>query len=88
MEGRQLRTNADILSHRNMPETQHTLALRLLESRGIMRLAELRQAGVHSETLARMVAAGAVLRQPRGLYRLPGVGFTYLCETLDMLVLK
>lgn len=58
-----------------MTETQRELALHLLKSRGIMRLAELRRAGVHSQTLARMVAAGAVLRQPHGLYRLSGADF-------------
>lgn len=57
---------------RNNPsETQRERALRLLESHGIMRLSELKQAGVHYQTLARMVADGAVLRQSRGLYQLP-----------------
>ena len=47
----------------NQSETQRERALRLLESHGIMRLSELKQAGVHYQTLARMVADGS--RRPR-----------------------
>ena len=56
-------------------ETQRERALHLLESRGIMRLSELKRAGVHYQTLTRMVADGVVLRHSRGLYRLPAADF-------------
>jgi len=59
----------------DQPENQRERALRLLKSHGIMRLSELKQAGVHYQTLARMTAAGAVLRQSRGLYQLPDADF-------------
>lgn len=56
-------------------EPQRERALRLLENRGIMRLSELKKAGVHYQTLARMVEDGAVLRHSRGLYQLPDAEF-------------
>jgi len=57
--------------NKDRSETQHERALRLLKKRGIMRLSELKQAGVHYQTLARMVDVGAVVRQSRGIYQLP-----------------
>lgn len=51
--------------------TQKDVALRLLGKRGIMRLAELKAAGVHTQTLARMTQEGLVDRVGRGLYQLP-----------------
>ncbi len=52
-------------------ESQRDVAVRLLGARGIMRLSELKAAGVHYQTLARMAEDGAVLRVGRGLYQLP-----------------
>ena len=58
----------------NQPQarTQQDRAVELLRERGIMRLSELKDAGVHYQTVARMADAGAVLRVGRGLYQLPG----------------
>jgi len=47
------------------------MALDLLETHGIMRLAELRAAGVTAATVGRMERDGAVVRLARGLYQLP-----------------
>lgn len=51
--------------------TQRQRAAELLRERGIMRLSELKDAGVHYQTVARMAEEGAVLRVGRGLYQLP-----------------
>lgn len=51
--------------------SQRQIAHALLEERGIMRLAELRSAGVTAATVSRMERAGEVLRLARGLYQLP-----------------
>lgn len=48
-------------------ETAHTL----LAERGILRLAELREAGVTAATVSRMERDGDVIRLSRGLYQLP-----------------
>ena len=47
------------------------LARALLRERGIMRLVELRKAGVTAATMSRMERAGEVLRRSRGVYQLP-----------------
>ncbi len=57
-----------------MPQTrtQREMARDLLEARGILRLSELRNAGVTAATMSRMERDGAVIRLARGLYQLPG----------------
>ncbi len=54
-----------------MPATQQTRALRLLKSRGMLRLKDFRAYGIEPETLARLVRHGQVIRPARGLYQLP-----------------
>jgi predicted transcriptional regulator of viral defense system len=56
-----------------MPETQpqREIARDLLVARGILRLAELKNAGVTAATMSRMERDGAVIRLARGLYQLP-----------------
>lgn len=51
--------------------SQRELAQALLESRGILRLVELRKAGVTAATMSRMERAGEVIRLSRGVYQLP-----------------
>ena len=51
-------------------KTQKEIAIVLLKKRGIMRRADLEQAGVHGQTLARMVDEGVLLRPSRGVYQL------------------
>lgn len=51
---------------------QREIARDLLETHGILRLAELRDAGVTAATVSRMVRDGEVIRLARGLYQLPG----------------
>jgi predicted transcriptional regulator of viral defense system len=51
--------------------TQRELAQALLRERGILRLMELREAGVTAATLSRMERAGEVIRLSRGVYQLP-----------------
>ena len=53
------------------PRSQRQIAHALLEKRGIMRLAELREAGVSAATVSRMERDGEVIRLSRGLYQLP-----------------
>lgn len=53
------------------PRSQRQTAHALLEKRGIMRLAELRSAGVTAATVSRMERDGEVIRLSRGLYQLP-----------------
>ncbi|MBF2758900.1 MAG: transcriptional regulator [Ectothiorhodospiraceae bacterium AqS1] len=50
--------------------SQRELARSLLEKRGIMRLIELRKAGVSAATMRRMERDGEVFRLSRGIYRL------------------
>jgi predicted transcriptional regulator of viral defense system len=54
------------------PNSQRQIARGLLAARGIVRLAELRSAGVTAATVSRMERHGEVLRLARGLYQLPG----------------
>ena len=53
------------------PRSQRELAQALLRGRGILRLAELRRAGVTAATMSRMERAGEVIRLARGVYQLP-----------------
>jgi len=53
------------------PRSQRQSAYALLKKRGIMRLAELRSAGVTAATVSRMERDGEVIRLSRGLYQLP-----------------
>jgi hypothetical protein len=53
------------------PQSQRALAQILLKERGMMRLFELRAAGVTAATLSRMERAGEVIRLSRGVYQLP-----------------
>lgn len=55
----------------NADATQEQEALRLLRAHGPMRSKELAEAGVHAQTLARMVRSGAIRKVRRGLYQLP-----------------
>ena len=59
----------------NQPRSQRQIAHALLEEHGIMRLAELRSAGVTAATVSRMARAGEVIRLVRGLYQLPDAPF-------------
>jgi hypothetical protein len=56
-----------------MPQapSQREIARDLLEARRILRLAELRNAGVTAATVSRMEKDGVVIRLARGLYQLP-----------------
>jgi predicted transcriptional regulator of viral defense system len=56
-----------------MPHTgsQRQAAKALLQERGIVRLGELRTAGITAATMSRMERDGEVLRLARGLYQLP-----------------
>lgn len=51
--------------------SQRQIAHALLEAHGIVRLSELRSAGVTAATVSRMERAGEVIRLARGLYQLP-----------------
>ena len=53
------------------PRTQRELAQTLLKKQVIMRLLELREAGVTAATMSRMERAGEVIRLSRGVYQLP-----------------
>ena len=53
------------------PRSQRELAQALLGERGILRLVELREAGVTAATMSRMERAGEVIRLSRGVYQLP-----------------
>ena len=50
-------------------------AVALLKSRGMMRSAEFREAGIAATMLSRMKASGAIAQVARGLYELPDTGF-------------
>jgi predicted transcriptional regulator of viral defense system len=54
-------------------QSQRQIARALLETGGILRLAELRDAGVTAATVSRMERDGEVVRLARGLYQLPDV---------------
>ena len=51
--------------------SQRELAQALLTEEGILRLVELRKAGVTAATISRMERAGEVIRLSRGVYQLP-----------------
>lgn len=51
--------------------TQRELAQSLLKRQRILRLADLREAGVAAATMSRMAQAGEVIRLSRGIYQLP-----------------
>ena len=50
--------------------TQRDTAQTLLQQKGLVRMRDLRDAGVGAETVARMVRDGVVMRVARGLYQL------------------
>jgi predicted transcriptional regulator of viral defense system len=51
--------------------SQREMAQALLSERGILRLVELREAGVTAATMSRMERVGEVIRLSRGVYQLP-----------------
>jgi predicted transcriptional regulator of viral defense system len=53
------------------PSSQRQTARTLLATRGILRLTELREAGVSAATVSRMEREGELLRLARGIYQLP-----------------
>lgn len=53
------------------PSSQRQVAHALLAARGILRLTELREAGVTAATVSRMERNGELLRLARGIYQLP-----------------
>jgi len=65
--------DAEVREYISMSRTrsQREIARDLLAARGIMRLAELREAGVTAATVSRMEKDGEVIRLARGLYQLP-----------------
>lgn len=54
------------------PRSQREIAIALMKAQGIVRLSELREAGVTAATVSRMERDGEVIRLARGLYQLPG----------------
>ena len=52
------------------PTKQRDLVLCLCRQRGLVRMRDLRDAGVGPETVARLVREGVVARVARGLYQL------------------
>jgi predicted transcriptional regulator of viral defense system len=54
----------------SQPISQRQIARDILAARGMVRLVELRKAGVTAATISRMVRDGAVVRLARGLYQL------------------
>ena len=52
------------------PRTQRDTARNLFQQKGLVRMRDLRDAGVGAETVARLVREGAVTRVARGLYQL------------------
>ena len=57
-------------------KSQGDRAVELLEQRGAMRRSELSDAGVHPQTLARLVEDGILIRVARGLYQLADAEIT------------
>ena len=49
--------------------SQKNQAVKLIEKHGILRCAEFIHAGIHPETLSRLVREGAITRNARGLYQ-------------------
>lgn len=58
------------VSMKKRPYTQREIALTLLSMQGILRLIELRQAGVTAATMRRLEQADDVVRLSRGVYQL------------------
>lgn len=56
----------------SQPRSQRQIAQAVLKARGIVRLTELRAAGITAATVSRMERDGEVIRLARGLYQLPG----------------
>ncbi|MEQ9449128.1 MAG: type IV toxin-antitoxin system AbiEi family antitoxin domain-containing protein, partial [Rhodospirillaceae bacterium] len=56
--------------------SQRDRAVELLKERGVMRRIELSDAGVHPETLSRLVEEGVLIRVSRGLYQLTSADIT------------
>jgi predicted transcriptional regulator of viral defense system len=56
--------------------SQRDRAVELLKERGVMRRIELSDAGVHPETLSRLVEEGILTRVSRGLYQLTDADIT------------
>jgi predicted transcriptional regulator of viral defense system len=56
-----------------MLTTQKSRALKLLQSKGMLRLKDFISKNIQPETLARLVREGEVVRPARGLYQLPDV---------------
>src|SRR3546814_8554442 len=52
------------------PRTQRDTARDLFREKGLVRMRDLREAGVGSETVARLVREGELTRVARGLYQL------------------
>jgi predicted transcriptional regulator of viral defense system len=64
--------------HGAMPpvsETQQERAIALLKKQGMLRLSELKEAGITAATVSRMKEKGLVLHLSRGLYQLPDALF-------------
>lgn len=57
-------------------KSQRDRTVELLKERGAMRRVELSDAGVHPETLARLMEAGILTRVTRGLYQLANADIT------------
>lgn len=57
-------------------KSQGARTVELLEQHGTMRRRELSDAGVHPETLARLVEGGILIRAARGLYQLADADIT------------
>src|SRR6266571_218916 len=61
----------------HMPAADATsLVLRLARRRGSITRREVAQAGIHTQTLSRLVRAGTLERVARGRYRLPDAPIT------------
>jgi predicted transcriptional regulator of viral defense system len=56
-------------------ETQQERAIALLKKQGMLRLSELKEAGITAATVSRMKEKGLVLHLSRGLYQLPDALF-------------
>src|SRR3546814_6970800 len=65
--------DVEVREYVSMPQarSQREIARDLLAARGILRLAELRAAGVTAATVSRLEKDGEVIRMARGLYQLP-----------------
>ncbi len=67
---RTMKTEAEEYISMSRTRSQRGIARDLLAEHGILRLAELRQAGVTAATVSRMEKDGEVIRLARGLYQL------------------